>query len=288
MRAFAIVLAASILAPALVAAHHGDTLLDYVDASGSFAVGLAAAGVEPVNYARFPLDAHVCHADLQILLDYAPTNASASAPGLFVAVPFVFQVEIMDDETDERLPDAVMTFRNTNASARYRLTADDTDRPLRVDLYMLVGAATEWSLRVRGWPDPFLPCTDPVVVNEVEANPMGGDAGNEWVELFNPNLVPVDLSGWTVRATHGTPAHVELPEGTVLASGERLLVAFAAGQALDNVDEVVVLEDASGAEVDRTMPLSDEADDGRTNQRVPDGSWGAWAFDEGTPDAPNT
>jgi len=38
-----------------------------------------------------------------------------------------------------------------------------------------------------------------ISIIEVESNPAGTDAGNEWVRLFNPFGNSVDLTGWKIR-----------------------------------------------------------------------------------------
>lgn len=285
MRALAI---ASVLVAASAAAmNDGDPQTTYIETSGRFVAGLVAVGVEPVNLARADLVPRLCHATLLVDLDFRPENATASVPGAFVAVPFEFQVELFDAATGERLPGAVLRYTSPGTRT-FALGREHGASPLRVDLYLLRGADATWDLRVRGMPDPFLPCGMPPVVNEVEANPAGVDAGNEWVELFNPNVVAVDVSGWTVLAMHGTPAALTLPAASIVAAEGRLVVAFTAGEALDDDAEVVVLEDAAGVEVDRTPALDDAKDDGQTWQRVPEGAWAAgWAFQAGTPGAAN-
>src|SRR5512136_2445426 len=50
-----------------------------------------------------------------------------------------------------------------------------------------------------------------VVVNEIEYNPAGTDAGHEWVELYNPTSLRVSLSGWTINTIHGVTYRVVLP-----------------------------------------------------------------------------
>ena len=45
-------------------------------------------------------------------------------------------------------------------------------------------------------------CSRPVRINEVESN--GGPPG-DWVELFNPGAIAVDLSGWTVQRQRRHP-----------------------------------------------------------------------------------
>ena len=42
-----------------------------------------------------------------------------------------------------------------------------------------------------------------VLLNELEVDPPGADAGREWVELFNPTMIPMALDAWVVeRATN--------------------------------------------------------------------------------------
>jgi len=56
-----------------------------------------------------------------------------------------------------------------------------------------------------------------IIINEVEMNPVGSDSGNEWVELYNPTNVTVDISLWWVMATSGTPYGQYINWGTVYA-----------------------------------------------------------------------
>lgn len=287
--AFSLALA---LSPAF--AHHGDPLLSYVDAAGHFHAGLVAAGVGapddgepvppagvgPVNLARFPFSAHPCHATLDVLLDYSPTNASIETERASVALPYSFQVELFDDETGTRLPGAVMRF-DAPGTIRYVLAPEFARAtPLRADLYMLTGAQADWSLRIRGWLD----AEGCVVVSELEANPDGADAGHEWVELTNLGFGSVDVSGWTIRALHGSPNAMTLPAGTIIDGAGHLVVALP-GQFLDNTDEVVTLEAPDGVEYARSPALLDGADDARTNQLASD-MGAAWVFAEGTPGGP--
>lgn len=127
-----------------------------------------------------------------------------------------------------------------------------------------------------------------VRINEVEANPDGGDAGNEWLELHNEEFSEVDVSGWVVRALHGEQKILLLPQGATIPADGFLQVNFTEGQFLDNVNETVVLTNLWDVEVDRTAVLNDTANDPRTNQWVelPDVSYG-WDFKTGTPGAQN-
>ncbi|MGC9435722.1 MAG: PKD domain-containing protein, partial [Methanomicrobiales archaeon] len=131
-----------------------------------------------------------------------------------------------------------------------------------------------------------LSTTGHVVINEVEYNPAGTDSGNEWVELYNPAGMEVDLSGWELRATGGASGSYIISSDTTLAASGYLVIEFTPGQFLNNRNESVVLEDASDVEIDRTPILNDGDNDGQTWQRVPNGkdtdSQEDWAFQTGT------
>jgi hypothetical protein len=86
-----------------------------------------------------------------------------------------------------------------------------------------------------------------VVVNEVESN--GGVPG-DWVELFNPNPFPVDISNWGFRDNDATRALYRIPANTVIAAGGYYLLEEAAfGFGLGAADEARLVN-ASNLEVD--------------------------------------
>ena len=119
-------------------------------------------------------------------------------------------------------------------------------------------------------PAPAPAATKHIVINEVEANPPGVDAGNEWVELFNPLTETIDLSGWRIVATHGVARTYIIPQGTSIRPGAHLVIQFTA-QCIDNENEQLILIDRAGDEVDRTLPINDDINDQQTWQRRTDG-----------------
>ena len=129
-----------------------------------------------------------------------------------------------------------------------------------------------------------------VVINEVEANPEGRDAGYEWVELFNPLSEAVDLSGWGIESTHGDIESFTFQAGTIIEPNDHYVVQFPS-QFVNNDDEELILFDESGNEVDRTPVLNDTENDGRTWQRRTDGydndENGDWLFRLATRDGEN-
>lgn len=120
-----------------------------------------------------------------------------------------------------------------------------------------------------------------VVINEVEANPAGGDDGNEWVELYNPSGYAVDIGGWKVSSTSGQTVSVTISLGTILQPGKYKIVP-SSSQWIDNEDEQMILYDSNYREVDRTKVFFDTANDARTIQRYPNGrdtgSSSDWSF----------
>ncbi|HPJ84640.1 MAG TPA: lamin tail domain-containing protein [Methanothrix sp.] len=121
-----------------------------------------------------------------------------------------------------------------------------------------------------------------VVINEVEANPLDSDVDNEWVELYNDGFYDADVGNWTLTTAGGSVITIE-PGTIVPALG--FLVVTADGYWLRNNDELVILRDAEGLEVDRTPLLNDEDDDDYSWSRYPDGG-DEWVYIEASPGQP--
>ncbi len=262
--------------------------------SGQMAVGLAGvgigtvddgqpvpeAGLPAVSYARIPFQVDGCHRELVADLIFQPDNATVDTPLAVASLGYEMQVELLTAEGE------LISSQTVDRSPATSTPIGTVPGPgaYRVDLYLMTGVDIEWELRVRGWQvldDPR--CDGWVGINEVEADPAGPDAGNEWVELYNPSFdQTVDLSGWTLESTHGETRHVTLSDGTTIGPEGHLLVEIPEGQMIDNQDELLLLHDSQGLERDRTQVLTDTADDDRTNQRIEDG-WGAWQLAPGTP-----
>ena len=113
-----------------------------------------------------------------------------------------------------------------------------------------------------------------VVINEINYNAPDDSDPGDWVELHNPTLEDVDLSGWTFRDE--SDEHVfAFPAGTSLAGGGYLVLcsdraAFSAlfpavenhlgdlGYSLAGNGELLRLLDGSGSEVD-ALTYGDES-----------------------------
>lgn len=59
-----------------------------------------------------------------------------------------------------------------------------------------------------------------IEIHEILPNPEGADETEEWIKLYNQNNFEVDLSGWKVEDTNGTPKIYTLPKDSkILANG---------------------------------------------------------------------
>ncbi len=135
------------------------------------------------------------------------------------------------------------------------------------------------------WPAEDLPFeggSNYVVINEVESNPPDYDEDNEWVELYNDGLYDAEVGNWTLTTASGSV--VTIPPGTIVLAGW-FLVVKADGYWLRNSDEMVVLRDEDGIEVDRTPVLDDEEDDDYSWSRYPDGDV-EWVYIPSSPELP--
>jgi endonuclease YncB( thermonuclease family) len=130
-----------------------------------------------------------------------------------------------------------------------------------------------------------------ILINEVELNPRGNDMAKEWIELYNPTTVDVNIGNFEIRPLF-TSATIKLPSDAVIEAGETYVVELDRPM-LSNTAESLVLANATGDIKDRTPSLVDKGDDERTWQRIPDGN-NEWQFVENTrgnlndPDNPTT
>ena len=130
-----------------------------------------------------------------------------------------------------------------------------------------------------------------VVINEVELNPAGRDAGNEWVELFNTGDVEVNLAGWSLTYTYRAPGLIVLSEEALtLGPGEFFVFTYPTLMLRNAERSIIELRDPDGNVVHSTSSLTDEENDGRTWQRLPMGGgpllgdlWLFWEATKGKP-----
>jgi hypothetical protein len=104
------------------------------------------------------------------------------------------------------------------------------------------------------------PTTLPAVrLSEVLPAPRGVDwdrngaanARDEWIELYNGNGKPVDISGWSLDVGRGRGRAYRIPRGTILRPGAYLVLhRLQTNLALDDASGQVRLVDAAGRLVD--------------------------------------
>ena len=132
------------------------------------------------------------------------------------------------------------------------------------------------------------PSGSEIIINEVEFNPRGSDAGlgvggtgnqsksiegisgaQEYVEIYNPTLQEIDISGWSLVPT-ATWKTYEIPPNTIIGP-ESFLVFTHVNFWFKDFGESVSLYDDAGDLIDETPLLKDQDDESTTWQRSVDG-----------------
>lgn len=108
-----------------------------------------------------------------------------------------------------------------------------------------------------------------IIINEINYHSADNFDPQDWIELYNPHTIAVDMSNWTLKDEDDNHSFV-IPEATMLASGEYLVLCeneadFAlhfpeVSNAIGDIDfgfsgggDAVRLFDVSGAEVDHVV-----------------------------------
>jgi len=133
-----------------------------------------------------------------------------------------------------------------------------------------------------------------IVINEIMPDPdsdWDGDgsyssSGDEWVELFNPGDVSLDLEGWSLK--DGGSTRRTLPAGWVIDAGGFVVIygSDLGSLSLNNGGDTVSLLEPDGNTVADCITYDSSTDDVSLG-RLPDGS-GPWEYNRlPTPGAPN-
>jgi len=107
----------------------------------------------------------------------------------------------------------------------------------------------------------------PVLINEVMHYPS---SGAEWVELYNPGTVPVNLSGWRIDDSVIGGPHTLIGEGVVIAPASLLVIPLTSAILNNNDPDRVILSDPTGQVIDQSPLIVLRPD--QTIARQPDGS----------------
>ena len=125
-----------------------------------------------------------------------------------------------------------------------------------------------------------LTASQAILINEIELNPPGEyDEGKEWLELYNPTDVDINISNFEIGTTSES-ATIRLPPDAIIEAGKTYVIELKEQILSNNVDSIV-LTNAAGDILDRTPSLVDRSDDDHTWQRIPDGN-NEWQFVENT------
>ena len=87
--------------------------------------------------------------------------------------------------------------------------------------------------------------TPDVLISEIFYDPISGDDLDEWLELYNPGAVTVDVSGWEFNDGIG----FTIPAGTAIPAGARLVIAKSAARTRANhpsVTPALIIGDYTG------------------------------------------
>lgn len=82
---------------------------------------------------------------------------------------------------------------------------------------------------------------DNIVINEFLPHPPSPE--NDWVELYNPTLSDVDISGWVI--TDNSTNKIDIPPGTILSSKQFIYFEFS--NRLNNGGDTVRLKESFSA-----------------------------------------
>jgi len=127
-----------------------------------------------------------------------------------------------------------------------------------------------------------------VVINEFLPDPIGSDSGGEWVELYNPSGLSINLDGcWIDDIAGGGSAPVQIPQGSAIAAGGYFSLSMPGNGYFNNDGDTVSLYLPDGETIIDTYNY-EQAIEGSSICRFPDG--GEWSvYMDGTPtrDAPN-
>ncbi len=106
-------------------------------------------------------------------------------------------------------------------------------------------------------------------INEIEINPQGPIEDNQWVELFNPGSVLLDLTGFLMKSSRMGRTNL-IPTGLVIEPNGYLVISFS-GRVFDETGDSIVLLTPDSVQIDRTDIFSDKEDDDKSWQRFPNG-----------------
>lgn len=113
-----------------------------------------------------------------------------------------------------------------------------------------------------------------ILINEIMPSPQGSDAENEWIELFNSNNFPVDLSDWQIKDKIGSTKTYTFSQAIMNPNGFFVLKRPESKITLQNTEDGLILLDPTGKVVDEVDYAS--AKTGQSYCRTENNAW-AWS-----------
>jgi len=92
---------------------------------------------------------------------------------------------------------------------------------------------------------------DGIFINEIMPSPNGSDEAGEWIELYNSNNSDIDLAGWQIKDTNGTPTTYTFPKDVkIVAMGFSILKRPDTKITLNNDKDGLNLINPAGENID--------------------------------------
>ena len=107
-----------------------------------------------------------------------------------------------------------------------------------------------------------------IIINEWEQNPEGTDTLMEWIELYNPTSLAVNIGGWKLLDSYYGRS-VSIPPSTTIMPGDYQLLTWTNGSLINSYITSITLLDSSGQEVDRTPAAKDDKNNNLCWARYP-------------------
>jgi len=103
-----------------------------------------------------------------------------------------------------------------------------------------------------------------MIISEFLPNPVGKDTDGEFIELFNDDLKPINLSGWKIKDASGKTF---IFKNQTIGAGEYITLSYKTTKiTLNNDAETLFLYDSSGNLIDKAE-FSGSAPEGKSFAR---------------------
>jgi hypothetical protein len=188
-----------------------------------------------------------------------PTDICPNITGLQVSLPTGF---LFDDEANCQ-PDSCLNITGLQISVPDGMDSNNAgDCYLHDSCLNLPGTQTDVPVNFSVTAaDSCVLDILPLVVNELLPNPTGTDSGNEFIEIYNPNDVPIDTSWFNVHVGLDLDDIYSFPVGTIIQPGQYFsLSSSQVPFTLVNTSSQVALELVDGTVISQSDTYVSPAD----------------------------